>query len=528
MISIDTTPVKLILENLDWAEKPAVISYFLEQSKLVEDYILNHKEKSSIDILIDGGSNINLIDCKSYLEAYKMIFDAIGDKTEHDFKHDELTSALNSHFHKRLKNMLDDFLYSLNDGSSFDLLFSELEKIHNLKSHFEVDFSNLQITKEYLDYTSDDIFKKYFSSQLKNVAKSYSEETNTKLSKIKANIEHYGLTEYFQEEIDYIVTTKLEKGIIERLTKYEKTGNFSSLESAWEIERYLDNNPGITHISNTSIDEITQRVINMLIIYSSEERYEVEFTNFHNVNEIVRSKPEYFYTSLTFYPSVGLFKKQNGLNGLKLYGKKVTEELLEVLYSHALTKDLKNTKFNTSLRGDNRNIDYNSLVKHMNINVLRYLGYEDNVNFYTDFFKEKGSRAAVLRVLQAAYQSSKTSKAFNLACLKLIDTVLAECPNLTLEDFCLTEEIVAKIKADEITSKEAFAEAASAKWFDDNVMNKSHLITPKKEDRKTTLSKVEPLAKKSESSTITIPEEATEVNPGVLGKVGNFFKTNFL
>tara|TARA_Y100001960_G_scaffold280174_1_gene312872 strand:+ start:92 stop:1627 length:1536 start_codon:yes stop_codon:yes gene_type:complete len=511
MISIDTTPVKLILKNPNWAEDQEILDYFVEQAKLVEDYILNKKKKSKSA----------LIASKPYLDGYLKLSNEMKGKTNHKFQYDVLVYSLDQQVHQCVNNLIDDFYDTHMDGGwSFSLQFGKLKAAEEMFSAFEINFDNLKTSESYFNDIRDTVVKGYISSELYQINKSYSSKNEEYLAELKLFINERGLTEYFKGRINQVKNANLEDEILTRLEKAESSGGRPVLESAWEIDKYFKDNPNINHISNQRVEDVTQRVIDMLVKYSLNEAKCFKHRKFNDLNTNCSLNYNYFYKSLTFYPNVTMFKEKNGLNGLKLFGQNVTEELLEILYSHSITKELKFTRINTFKDPYHEQVDHSSIVDHMKVHYLRYLGYGSNFNFYVEFFKEKASRAVVLRAMQAAYEDEKEFKGFNLACLELVDIVMAECPNLTLEDFCLTEEIVAKIHADEITSKEAFAEAASAKWFDDEVMSKSYRLVEEKKD-KSVLSKV--------CNTINNnSNEMPEVNPGLLGKVGNFFKTNFL
>lgn len=510
MISINLKSINFIKKNPNWGRDSKILDFLIDESIKIETFILENNGKSVDDLLL----------CKELLEVYQEIANTMVNKNDHKFKYEVLEFSLNQQVCESLDNLVQYLFEVFNDGGwSLSLCFNKLQPADRLIKKFKIDFEKQLFSKSYFEDVRERIVKGYIKSELNEISKFYNSDHEKELNSIKQIIKEYDLIEFFKELVNKVEDNNVELTILTNLKKGEGSIGRLSLESAWEIETYISNNPSITSIGHKDLNEVIESVIEMLVKYSQEESKEFNYYNFHESD----SSGDYnFYESLQFYPNVKLFKDKNGLNNLKLYGKPVTEDLLEVLYSNTLTTSLKSTRINVYADSYHEQTDYSTLVKHMKSHFLRYLGYEKGWDFYTDFFKEKASRAVVLRCLQAGYNDSNELLNYNLACLELVDIVMAECPNLKLEDFCLTKDIVTKIRSEELTAKEAFADAATAEWFDSEIMSKTHIITPEEKQSTT-----KPLMHQTAKVIKPVVNDATLKAPPtdtLLNKLVNFFK----
>lgn len=464
MIAINTTAIALIQKNPNWKEDNQSLIFFIEQASEIEEFVLNKDDKSTEE----------LINCKDYLKSYKLIAEVMLDKSEHKFKHDVLEFSLNQQIHKALEKLVNYFIKISNRGSSYRICFDKLQPADKLIKVFNIDLNSKDITfyKSTFEEMRDYIVKGYIETNLKNISKSYNSDMEDELIEIQKIIYEYNLADLFEKEVNRIKNIDIEYEMLERQNALKEDSRRPILESAWEIEKYLEKHPNIKYLGDKPIADVVSKLVTTCLWYSKAVSIDMKYKDFHDLSTDRAFRNNTFYHALSFYPNSKIFKEQNGIRNMSLMGHTVTEEMLEVLYSYALTISLNALDISAMCSGDN-------LITKLDKKIFTYLGRDGGYNWYTDFFKVKAYRATALHCLQVAYNDEDHSLELNQACLEAVKIATEECPDLSLESFGLNEEIVESVKSEKLTAKEAFKPATNIKLFEDEVMAKVHLIEPK-------------------------------------------------
>lgn len=472
MIAINTTAIALIQKNPNWKEDNQSLIFFVEQASEIEEFILNKGDKSTEE----------LISCKDYLKSYKLIAEVMVDKSEHKFKHDILEFSLNQQVYKALEKLVNYFIkLSYDGGWSYRLCFDNLLPADQLIEVFNIDINSKDITfsKSTFKETRDIIVKGHIETILKDISKSYNSDMENDLIEIQKIIYKYDLADLFEKEMNRIKNVDIEYEILERQNALKEDSRKPILESAWEIEKYLEKHPNIKYLVGKPIKDVISKLVNTCLWYSKTASIDMKYKDFHDLSADRTFRNDVFYYALSFYPNSKIFKEQNGIKNMSIMGHTVTEEMLEVLYSYALTIALNALDIRAMYCAYSGNVTGANLITKLDKKIFTYLGRDGGYNWYTDFFKVKAYRATALHCLQVAYNDEYHSLELNQACLEAVKIATEECPELSLECFGLNEEIVELVKSEKITAKEAFKPATNIKLFEDEVMAKVHLIKPK-------------------------------------------------
>lgn len=472
MIAINTTAIALIQKNPNWTKDNQSLMFFVEQASEIEDFILNKDDKSTEE----------LVNCKDYLKSYKSIAEVMKDKSEHKFKHDVLEFSLNQQIHKALEKLVYYFIKVSHDGGwSYRLCFDKLQPADKLIEVFNIDINSKDITfsKSTFKETRDFVVKGYIETSLKEISKNYNSDMENDLIEIQKIIDKYDLAELFENEVKRIKNVDIEYEILERQNALKEDSRRSILESAWEIEQYLEKHPNIKYLGDKPVEDVISKLVTTCLWYSKTASKGMEHKDFHDLSADRTFRNDVFYYALSFYPNSKIFKEKNGISNMSIMGRTVTEEMLEVLYSYALTIALNALDIRAMYCAYSENITGANLITKLDKKIFTYLGRDGGYNWYTDFFKVKAYRATALHCLQVAYNDEDHSLELNQACLEAVKIATEECPELSLESFGLEEEIVELVKSEKLTAKEAFKPATNIKLFEDEVMAKVHLIKPK-------------------------------------------------
>lgn len=341
-----------------------------------------------------------------------------------------------------------------------------------------LDFDKLDFEKESFENAKNEIIKKLVSIDIDYIENNYTLDNTKRLSDAKKLAEEYGLNNVFLVDFGRVENIDIEVKMLERQDALTEKSRRSILDSAWEIEKYLNNNPNIQYFAGRPVKEVVDKLITSCLWYTANVAVDMKYYDFHILKQDRLSGSDSFYQALSFYPNCKLFKERNGLNNISIMGHLATDEVLEVLYSYAMTIGLNNTDIRATYSEYHGNITGGNLVAEINNKFLRYLGRDKAFKWYTDFFKVKGYRAVAIHCLQVAYNDEYNSIYLNKACLEIVQIAIEECPELSLNDFGLTEDIINKVSKDELTAKQAFENIAYTKLFSDEVMAKKHLIIP--------------------------------------------------
>lgn len=263
--------------------------------------------------------------------------------------------------------------------------------------------------------------------------------------------------------------------------------NYSyALQAVMTIENQISNNPSQTDINNIDIKILKDQCINVLEKHTRVNTISsIEPLQWLNLRSRAAIQDNFYY-ALQIMPNSAIYKSRHGISKLELYGRKLTEESLEVFLSYAILANLKGFRIISEYTGSGQynNIDYDdALTEHNLLDTLyaKFYNYFEKDNYSIEFFKTTAYRAICLYVIQQLHANNNDCPKMNNQAIKIINRTLKECHSeLSLNDLGLTPKTYDEFCNGQISAKKAFAEASLLKLFEDSVLEKTDLLLPEK------------------------------------------------
>lgn len=251
--------------------------------------------------------------------------------------------------------------------------------------------------------------------------------------------------------------------------------NSDIYHQAMLLQSFLNKNPDAKKYKDKDIN---------LTINSISERLFSEHLMYHLKNNVECNRPLAFdvkdrpavqlYVFVYFYPPFEFYHKAKGFDRINLYGKPLTDELLEVWYKYSLQYTLNSLVIDVKYNTISSPVTAEYLVSHINTMVLRHI----DGRFPDDMFKSLTYQAAALHAMKISYLSKEYDHEFDIACLELIKQAIVECPDLNLESFGLDESSFKQVENGTLKGKNAFHYSIKYKLIDEQMLEKYDMLLP--------------------------------------------------
>jgi hypothetical protein len=241
------------------------------------------------------------------------------------------------------------------------------------------------------------------------------------------------------------------------------------------FQKFLDTHPTASKYQNQDIALVKRKLSDKLfsehLMHQLKNNVECRRPLTYD-NEYISNTQ--LYSFVYFYPPFKFYHDLKGFDGIDLYGKELTEELLEVWYTYSLQYTLNSLVIDVEYNDFSSPITAEYLVEHLNTMLFRHI----NGRFPDNKFKSLTYKASILHVMKIAYLSNKYDYKYDLACLELIRNAIKECPDLSFESFGLDQFTFNQVKNGSLKGKNAFDYSIKYKLIDEEMLSKYEMLLP--------------------------------------------------